>query len=109
VPECRPKGQGLGSGQDVPSDDADGVPLCHSLKQGLVARVQGVDPMKPDTYRSAVLAEETETGVDAFVAAVIRTHERVQLNLRRLATERVWPADSADFQIIETFHLGKHR
>ena len=50
--------------------------------------------------------EETETNADAFVAAVIRAHERVQRNLRRLTAGIVWPVDSearTDRQIIETY------
>jgi hypothetical protein len=46
-----------------------------------------------------------ENSADAFVAAVIRGHERVQRNLRRLAAGIVWPVDSearTDRQIIET-------
>ena len=68
--------------------------------------------MISDIRWSAVPVEETETSIDAFVAAVIRTHERVQLNLRRLATERVCLADSeagTDVQSIETFRPGKYR
>ena len=48
--------------------------------------------MTSDTYWSPASGGETETGIDAFVAAVIQTHEWVQRNLSRLATERIWPA-----------------
>jgi hypothetical protein len=50
--------------------------------------------MTSDTHWSPALGGETETGIDAFVAAVIQTHERVQRNLWRLAPERIWPAAS---------------
>jgi len=46
-----------------------------------------------------------ETGTDAFVAAVIREHERVQRNLRRLAAKTFWSGNCGartDGQIIET-------
>ncbi len=68
--------------------------------------------MASDATWSPVPVENTETSIDAYVAAVIRTHERVQWNLWRLATERAWPADSeagTDIQVIETFRLGKQR
>lgn len=58
------------------------------------------------TQRRPASPEETETDADAFVAAVIRAHERVQRNLRRLAAGTVWSVDSearADRQIIETY------
>jgi len=87
-------------------------PSATFIADGSVERVREVDPMISDIRWSAVPVEETETSIDAFVAAVIRTHERVQLNLRRLATERVCLADSeagTDLQSIETFRLGKHR
>ena len=50
--------------------------------------------MMSDTHWSPAQWGETETGIDAFVAAVIQTHERMQRNLSRLATERIWPAAS---------------
>ncbi len=87
-------------------------PSARVWVEGSVERVREVDPMMSDTYWSPVPVAKTEMGVDAFVAAVIRTHERVQRNLWRLATERVWPADTeagTDFQIIGPFHLGKQR
>jgi hypothetical protein len=55
--------------------------------------------------------EEMEDGADAFVAAVIREHERVQRNLRRLAARTLWSVDSearTDRQIIEAY-LALHR
>jgi hypothetical protein len=89
------------------------APLSARLEaDGSVERVREVDPMISDIRWGAVPVEETETSIDAFVAAVIRTHERVQLNLRRLATERVCLAESetgTDSQSIETFRPGKYR
>ena len=87
-------------------------PSATLLSGGSVERVREVDPMISDIRWGAFPVEETETSIDAFVAAVIRTHERVQLNLRRLATERVCLADSevgTDLQSIETFRPGKYR
>ena len=75
-----------------------------------IERVRGGDPMTSDTLLSRVLGGETETDIDAFVAAVIRTHERMQRNIWRLATERIWPAASearADCQLLEVSRLGK--
>ena len=66
--------------------------------------------MMSDTLLSRVLGGETETDIDAFVAAVIRTHERVQRNIWRLATERIWPLASearTEYRLLEVSRLGK--
>ena len=66
--------------------------------------------MMSDTPWNPALVEEM--GIDAFIASVIRTHERVQRSLRRLATERLWLADTeaqGDCQLIKTTHLGNQR
>jgi hypothetical protein len=66
--------------------------------------------MMSGTHWSPVPGVKMETDVDAFVAAVIRTHERVQWNIRRLATERIWPVTSearAEYRLLEVSRLGK--
>lgn len=66
--------------------------------------------LEADLYRRS--RGETETGIDAFVAAAIQTHERMQRDLWRLATERLWPAAGearTDFPLMEMSRLGKQR
>jgi hypothetical protein len=75
-------------------------------------RVREVDGMTSDTHLRPALVEETKPDIDAIVAAVIRTHERVQWNLWRLAAERVWPVDGGagtDGQVIGASRPGKRR
>jgi hypothetical protein len=58
------------------------------------------------TVRKAIVPQE-ETDVEAFVAAVIRCHERIQRNFREMASGRLWPLDSAlgtDREIIEGYN-----
>lgn len=83
--------------------NANGAPMLARLDLDAEGRIRGWSPAP---------GGKTETGIDAFVAAVIQTHERVQRNLWRLATERIWPAASearTDCQLIELSRLGKQR
>jgi hypothetical protein len=49
---------------------------------------------------------QEEADLDRFVAAVIRSHERIQRNFRQLASGRIWPLDGeagTEREIIEGY------